>query len=62
MLSGGGGDIRGTISHGGSGPDASLADQIARSRALRLLVAAREQEKGWGELYDRAGGDRSELW
>jgi dienelactone hydrolase len=50
------------IINGGSGPDASLADQIARSRAPHLLIAAGEQEKGWGELYDRAGGNRSELW
>ena len=50
------------IIQGRSGPDASLADQIARSRAPHLLVAAGEIEKGWGELYDRAGGDRSELW
>ena len=27
-----------------------------------LLVAAGEIEKNWGELYDRAGGDRSQLW
>jgi len=50
------------IIQGRSGPDASLADQIARSRAPHLLVAAGEIEKGWGELYDRAGGDRSEVW
>ena len=50
------------IIQGSSGPDASLADQIARSRAPHLLVAAGEIEKSWGELYDRAGGDRSELW
>jgi hypothetical protein len=50
------------IINGGSGPDASLADQIARSRASHLLVAAGEIEKEWGELYDRAGGDRAELW
>jgi len=47
---------------GESGPDASLADQIARSRAPHLLVAAGGIEKSWGQLYDRAGGDRSELW
>ena len=50
------------IINGGSGPDASLADQIARSRASHLLVAAGKIEKEWGELYDRAGGDRAELW
>jgi len=47
---------------GESGPGASLADQIARSRAPHLLIAAGKIEKSWGELYDRAGGDRSELW
>jgi poly(3-hydroxybutyrate) depolymerase len=50
------------IMHGRSGPDASLADQIARSRASSLLIAAGDVEKSWGELYDRAGGERSELW
>ena len=50
------------IIQGRSGPDASLADQIARSRAPHLLIAAGKIEKSWGELYDRAGGDRSELW
>lgn len=50
------------IIQGRSGPDASLADQIARSRAPHLLIAAGRIEKSWGELYDRAGGDRSELW
>jgi hypothetical protein len=50
------------IIQGRSGPDASLADQIARSRAPHLLIAAGKREKDWGELYDRAGGDRSELW
>jgi dienelactone hydrolase len=50
------------IIQGSSGPDASLADQIARSRAPHLLIAAGEAEKGWGELYDRKGGDRSEVW
>jgi len=47
---------------GRSQPKASLADQIARSSAPHLLVSAGKQEKQWGELYDRAGGDRSELW
>ena len=50
------------IIQGRSGPKASLADQIARSRAPHLLVSAGKIEKEWGELYDRAGGDRSELW
>ena len=50
------------IINGGSGPDASLADQIARSRAPHLLVSAGPAEKEWGELYDRAGGARSTLW
>jgi hypothetical protein len=50
------------IIQGRSGPAVSLADQIARSRAPHLLVAAGEIEKGWGELYDRAGGDRVNLW
>ena len=50
------------VIQGRSGPKASLADQIARSRAPTLLVAAGSPEKGWGELYDRAGGDRSEVW
>ncbi len=53
---------RSRSSSGSSGPDASLADQIARSRAPHLLVAAGKIEKDWGELYDRAGGDRAELW
>jgi len=50
------------VIQGRFGPKASLADQIARSRAPTLLVAAGSPEKGWGELYDRAGGDRSEVW
>ena len=50
------------IINGGSGPDASLADQIARTRAPSLLIAAGEIEQSWGDLYDRAGGDRSRLW
>jgi hypothetical protein len=50
------------IIQGSSGPDASLADQIARSHAPHLLVAAGGVEKSWGELYDRAGGDRAEVW
>ena len=47
---------------GRSGPKASLADQIARSRAPHLLVSAGKLEKEWGELYDRAGGAHSTLW
>jgi hypothetical protein len=50
------------IIQGRSGPKPSLADQIARSRAPSLLIAAGEIEKSWGELYDHAGGDRSQLW
>jgi uncharacterized protein len=50
------------VMQGSSGPKASLADQIARMRAPSLLVAAGEPEKLWGELYDRAGGKRSQLW
>jgi hypothetical protein len=50
------------IIQGRSGPDASLADQIARSRAPHLLIAAGPIEESWGRLYDRAGGERSELW
>ena len=47
---------------GGTGPDASLADQLARGHAPHLLIAAGKIEKSWGELYDRAGGDRVQLW
>jgi dienelactone hydrolase len=50
------------VIQGRSGPKESLADQIARSRAPHLLVSAGKPEKQWGELYDKAGGDRSELW
>ena len=50
------------IIQGRSQPKASLADQIARSSAPHLLVSAGKPEKEWGELYDRSGGDRSELW
>ena len=35
---------------------------IARSAAPHLLVSAGKGEKEWGELYDKAGGDHSELW
>jgi pimeloyl-ACP methyl ester carboxylesterase len=50
------------VIQGRSAPKASLADQIARSDAPHLLVAAGKPEKEWGELYDKAGGERSELW
>jgi alpha/beta superfamily hydrolase len=50
------------VIQGRSGPKESLADQLARSRAPHLVVSAGKPEKQWGELYDRAGGDRSELW
>jgi uncharacterized protein len=46
----------------GSAPKVSLADRMADSRTPQLLVAAGSQEKQWGELYDRAGGERSEVW
>jgi len=47
---------------GRSGPKVSLADQIARSRSPHLIISAGKTEKEWGELYDRAGGERSTLW
>jgi pimeloyl-ACP methyl ester carboxylesterase len=50
------------VIQGRTGPDASLADQLARSSAPHLIISAGRLEKEWGELYDRAGGDRSELW
>jgi uncharacterized protein len=50
------------IIKGRSGPAVSLADRIEDSRAPSLLIAAGPPEKEWGELYDRRGGDRSELW
>ena len=50
------------VIQGRPGPKASLADQIARSTAPHLLVSAGKPEKEWGELYDKAGGARSELW
>ena len=46
----------------GSAPKVSLADRIANTETPHLLVAAGKQEKEWGELYDREGGERSELW
>jgi hypothetical protein len=50
------------VIQGMSGPDRSLADQLARSRAPHLLVAAGAPEKEWGEIYDRVGGDRTDVW
>jgi dienelactone hydrolase len=50
------------VIQGRSGPDVSLADRIAESHAPHLIISAAEPERRWGELYDRAGGDRSELW
>src|SRR3954463_7632874 len=50
------------VIEGRSGPETSLADQIARSHPPHLLVSAGKPEKEWGELYDRAGGTRSALW
>jgi dienelactone hydrolase len=50
------------VIQGRSGPEKSLADQIARSDAPHLIVSAGKPEKEWGELYDKAGGARSELW
>ena len=43
-------------------PEKSLAEQIASSHAPHLLVSAGKPEKEWGELYDKAGGARSQLW
>ena len=31
-------------------------------RTPNLLISANKAEKEWGELYDKAGGSRSELW
>jgi uncharacterized protein len=42
-------------------PKHVLADQLAHVRARSLFVAAKG-EQDWGELYDRAGGERSTLW
>jgi alpha/beta superfamily hydrolase len=50
------------VIQGRPGPEASLAEQIARSRARHLIISAGTVEKPWGELYDEAGGDRTELW
>ena len=50
------------VIQGRSGPETSLAEQIASSHAPHLLVSAGKPEKEWGELYDKAGGARSQLW
>jgi len=50
------------VIQGRSGPDKSLAEQIAHSHAPHLIVSAGKPEKEWGELYDKAGGAHSELW
>ena len=50
------------VIQGRSGPQEPLADQITRSRAPHLIISAGKQEEEWGELYDKAGGARSELW
>ena len=50
------------VIQGRSGPKASLADQLARTRAPHLIVSAGTPEKEWGELYDKAGGARTTLW
>ena len=50
------------VIQGRPGPKEALADQIARSRAQHLIISAANAEKEWGELYDKAGGARSELW
>ena len=50
------------VIQGRSGPKVSLADRIAHTRAPNLLISANKAEKEWGELYDRRGGSRSELW
>ena len=47
---------------GRSQPKQALADQIARSRAPHLIISANKAEEDWGQLYHKAGGDRSELW
>jgi uncharacterized protein len=46
----------------GSAPKVSLADRIAKTRSPHLLISAGKPEKEWGELYDRAGRDRTENW
>src|SRR3954466_1406571 len=47
---------------GRSGPEKSLADQIAGSHAPHLLVSAGKPEKERGELYDEAGRRPPGLW
>ena len=47
---------------GRSGPKVSLAERIAHTRTPNLLISANKAEKPWGELYDRRGRSRSELW
>ena len=46
----------------GSPPKVSLADRIARTSTPHLLVSAGKAEQEWGEIYDKAGGARTELW
>jgi pimeloyl-ACP methyl ester carboxylesterase len=50
------------VIQGRSGPKVSLAERIAHTRTPNLLISANEAEKPWGEMYDRRGGSRSELW
>ena len=50
------------VIQGRSGPKVSIADRIAHTRTPNLLISANKAEKQWGELYDRSGGARSELW
>jgi hypothetical protein len=50
------------VVQGRSGPKVSLAERIAHTRTPNLLISANKAEKQWGELYDRRGGARSELW
>ena len=50
------------VVQGRSQPKVSLADRIADARAPHLVISAGAQEKEWGELYDRAGGEQSQLW
>ena len=50
------------VIQGRPGPKVSLADRIRHTHAPNLLISANEAEKRWGELYDRRGGARSELW
>ena len=50
------------IIQGRSGPKASLADQIARSRAPHLHHLRRQAGEGVGRALRPAGGAHSELW